>query len=111
MKKSEQVRIAGILWERMVLAFNEEAKTYIPEAYNSPLGSIGEVSCREVCRSDWWRALGGEQLIGSQCEDRGIFKLGKKNDDGFKDYWVITHLIEDEHHGEHLETGIIRFGS
>lgn len=32
-------------------------------------------------------------------------------DDGYEDYWVITHLIEEEHHGEKLETGRISFGS
>lgn len=111
MKKSEQLRIAEILWERLVDAFNEEAKTYDPDAYNSPLGSVGEVYYREVRRPDWWRALGGEQLIGSHHENRGIIELGKKSDGSYEDYWVITHLIEEAHYGEHLETGIILFGS
>lgn len=108
--QARQAHIAAILWERLVIAFNEEAKTYDPAAYNSPLGSIGEVYCREVCRPNWWQALGGEALIGSKSENRGLIKNGKV-DDGYEDYWIITHLNEDEHHGEHLETGIIYFGS
>lgn len=60
MNKAEQARIAGILWERLVKAFNEESKTYDPKAYNSILGSVGDVNYREVCRPDWWKALGGE---------------------------------------------------
>lgn len=78
MKKSEQIRIAGILWERLVYAFNEEAKNYDPEVYESKLGSIGEVEEREVCRSQRWAALGGEELIGSRQEpelDRGWITL------------------------------------
>lgn len=110
MKKSEQIRIAGILWERLVHAFNEEAKTYNPEGYGSPLGSIGAVDDREVCRPNWWKALGGEELIGSRSENRGMIVNGQV-DDGFEDYWVITHLIEEEHRGEKLETGRIHFGS
>lgn len=64
MKKSKQIRIAGILWERLVHASNEEAKTYDPEAYDSLLGFIGDVEDREVCRPHWWKALGGEELNG-----------------------------------------------
>lgn len=114
MKKSEQIRIAGILWERLVAAFNEEAKTYDPEKYDSILGSIGEVEAREVCRPNWWGALGGEELIGSHYENkqnRGWISKASGTAPGYSDYWVITHLIEDEHHGEKLETGVIYFGS
>lgn len=110
MKQSERVRVAGILWERLVHAFNEEAKTYDPESYDSSLGSIGEVENREVCCPNWWKTLGGEELIGSRSEDRGMIVSGRV-DDGYSDYWVITHLIEEEHDGEKLETGRIHFGS
>ena len=63
-----------------------------------------------MCRPNWWKALGGETLIGSRSENRGVIRAGKV-EQGFDDYWVITHLIEDEHHGEKLETGTIYFGS
>lgn len=111
MNKAEQARIAATLWERLVKAFNEEAKTYDPKAYNSILGSVGDVNYREVCRPDWWKALGGEQLIGSKSENRGWINLKKGVETGFDDHWAITHLIEEEHYGEHLETGTIYFGS
>ena len=109
MEKSKQLKIAAILWERLVTAFNEEAKTYDPETCDSILGSVGELDCREVCRPNWWKALGGEALIGSHNENRGMIISG--DPEGNENYWVITHLIEDEHHGEKLETGIIYFGS
>lgn len=109
--QARQARIAAILWERLVDAFNEEAKTYDAEHPDSPLGSVGDVYCREVCRPNWWKALGGEELIGSKSENRGVVTLGKGKQEGFDDYWEITHLIEEAHHGEHLETGIIYFGS
>lgn len=110
MDKKEQARIAEILWGRLVVAFNEEAKTYDPESYTSILGSVGDVDRREVCRPQWWKALGGEALIQSHSEDRGMIINGKV-DDGFDDYWQITHLIEEAHYGEQLETGKILFGS
>ncbi|CDG03729.1 hypothetical protein [Lactococcus lactis] len=111
MKKSEQVKIANILWERLKKEFNEEAKNYDPEEPNGILGSVGEVECREVCRPDWWKSLGGEKLIQSQASrSRGLIVTGEV-EDGFDDYWEITHLIEDEHYGEQLETGKILFGS
>jgi hypothetical protein len=88
-----QEQAAAIMWERLVAAFNEEAKTYDPEAYDSELGSIGEVEDREVCRSAWWDALGGDELIGAEY------------------YSAVTWLIESEHRGEQLETGWISFGS
>jgi hypothetical protein len=109
MNQKEQARIAEILWNRLVVAFNEEAKTYDPESYSSILGSIGEVERREVCRPNWWKTLGGEALIQSQSEDRGMIVCGKV-EEGFDDYWEITHLIEEMHYGEHLETGVILFG-
>jgi hypothetical protein len=110
MTDSERVKIAKILWERLVEAFNEEAKTYDPEAYESSLGSIGEVGCREVCRPNWWRTLGGEEFIQSWSDNRGLIVNGKP-DDGYDDYWIITHLIEEAHYGEELATGKILFGS
>lgn len=111
MTNKEQLKIAGILWERLKKEFNEEAKTYDPEAYDSRLGSVGEVENREVCRPDWWKALGGEKLIKSASENRQMFIPGEKLTDDFYDYWEITHLIEGEHYGEQLETGRITFGS
>ncbi|MDR0299970.1 MAG: hypothetical protein LBI13_07855 [Streptococcaceae bacterium] len=111
MKDSERLKCADILWERLVERFNAEAATYVPEDYASVLGSIGSVGEREVCRPDWWKALGGEALIGSKNEDRGLIILGKGKQDGFDDYWAITHLIEEAHHGEQLATGRIFFGS
>lgn len=110
MTNKERVKIAGILWERLKTAFNEEAKTYDPEAYESRLGSVGPVEAREVCRQDWWRSLGGGKLINSSFENRQMIVPGQSND-GFDDYWEITHLIESEHQGEKLETGRITFGS
>ena len=110
MTDSERVKIAEILWERLVKVFNEEAKTYDPEAYESSLGSVGNVERREVCRPDWWRTLGGEALIQARSDDRGLIFNGKV-DDGFDDYWEITHLIEEAHYGEQLATGKILFGS
>lgn len=92
-------------------AFNEEARSYDPEAYDSILGSVGPLERREVCRPNWWKALGGETLIGSKSEDRGALVSGKGKQEGFDNYWAITHLIEEAHHGEHLETGVIYFGS
>lgn len=57
-RQAKQARIAATLWERLVDTFNEEAKTYDAEHPDSPLGSVGEVYCREVCRPNWWKALG-----------------------------------------------------
>ncbi|QDK70727.1 hypothetical protein [Lactococcus protaetiae] len=84
MEKSEQIHIAVIFWERLVAVFNEEAKIYGPEDYNSPLGLIGGVSCQEVCRPQQWAALGGETLIGSHHDS----EIGGKNgeDKGYEDY-------------------------
>ncbi|WP_054638927.1 hypothetical protein [Lactococcus fujiensis] len=70
MDKSQHQEIADILWERLVAAFNDEAKhyktLYAENGYGeSRLGSIGPVEDREVCRPDWWRELGGEALIES----------------------------------------------
>lgn len=109
MNKQEHAQLAEVLWERLVAAFNEEAENYDPEA-SSLLGSIGEVDCREVCRPNWWKALGGEELIQSHSEDRGLIQNGRV-EDGYEDYWAITHLIEEAHYGEQLETGKILFGS
>lgn len=63
-----------------------------------------------MCRPNWWKTLGGEELIGSRSENRGIIQ-DRKVESGYDVYWAITHLIEEEHHGERLETGIIYFGS
>jgi hypothetical protein len=111
MEHSEQIRIADILWRRLVEEFNAEAKTYDSENPQSRLGSVGKINRREVCRPDWWKTLGGEKLIQSSYDgNRGVIS-NRKAGDGFEDYWEITHIIEGEHQGEHLETGIISFGS
>jgi len=75
------------------------------------LGSIGEVEHREVCRPDWWSALGGEGLIGSHSDHNRGWRRKGETDDKYDDYWVITPLIEEEHQGEKLESGTIYFGS
>lgn len=108
--EAQQREIAEILWARLVEAFNGEAETY--SGTGSKIGSIGPVEDREVCRPDWWRELGGEELIGSfsTYNDRQIFGPSVSMD-GFDDYWAITHLIEDAHYGEELATGRIWFGS
>lgn len=110
--------IADILWERLVDAFNGEAihyaVTYTEEKGfgESIIGSVGSIEDREVCRPNWWRELGGEELINSSStyNDRQIFGPGVSMD-GFDDYWAITHLIENAHEGEQLKTGRIWFGS
>jgi hypothetical protein len=46
MNKANQARqawIAAILWERLVDAFNEDAKTYVPEHHDGSLGSVGRL--------------------------------------------------------------------
>ena len=87
---SEDFRKAHELWLKLKEAFNAEAATYDPEAYDSELGSFGGVERREVMRSAWWAALNGDE---------------------YGEYCVITSIIEALHHGEKLETGIILFGS
>ena len=77
-------------WQRLKEAFNKEAKHYDPETNYSRLGSIGDVSKREVLRSVWWDAIGGAE---------------------FGDYYQIIAIVEMLHHGEQLETGTIIFGS
>lgn len=79
------------LWEKLKEAFNAEAATYDPKAYNSELGSIGPVERREVCRPNWWKYLRGDSFGASYSE--------------------VTEMIEREHHGERLATGVILFGS
>lgn len=86
----ETYRKAHALWLKLKDAFNDEAKTYDPEAYSSKLGSVGEVARREVLRSAWWDEL------SEYAED---------------EYYKITSIIEILHHGEKLETGTIIFGS
>jgi hypothetical protein len=81
---------ANELWLKLKEAFNAEAATYDPEAYDSVLGSIGEKERREVLRSAWWNHLNG---------------------DSYGDYYVLTGIIEALHDGETLETGTIVFGS
>lgn len=79
-------RKAHALWLKLKAAFNEEAVTYDPEAYDSRLGSVGSKECREVLRTRWWDELSNY---------------------GEDDYYDITRIIECLHHGEKLETGII----
>ena len=86
----EIVRKAHEIWLRLRDAFNREAKGYDHELFISRLGSIGEVSRREVMRSAWWDALGGD-VMG--------------------EYDTMTRIIELLHNGEQLETGTIVFGS
>ena len=62
----------------------------IRKAHELWLGSIGDVTRREVMRSAWWETLGGDAL---------------------GDYNTLTALIELLHNGEQLETGTIIFGS
>lgn len=81
---------AYALWLKLKEAFNAEASDYEPEAYNSRLGSVGEVERREVLRSEWWETLNG---------------------DSYGDYGELTLIIEVMHNGETLETGKILFGS
>lgn len=71
-------------------AFNAEAATYDPEAYDSNLGSVGAVDRREVLRTRWWDEL------STYAED---------------EYDDITSIIEVLHDYEVLETGRILFGS
>ncbi len=86
----ETYRKAHELWLKLKAAFNAEAATYEPEAYDSKLGSVGETDRREVLRSRWWDEL------SEYAED---------------EYHDITSIIEVLHHGERLETGTIIFGS
>lgn len=72
------------------VAFNKEAATYEPEAYDSKLGSVGKVERREVLRTAWWDEL------SEYAED---------------EYYDITRIIEVLHDYEKLETGRILFGS
>lgn len=83
-------RKAHTLWLKLKQAFNEEAKTYDPEAYDSELGSVGSVDRREVLRTRWW------DLLSEYPEE---------------DYYHITRIIEALHSYEKLETGTILFGS
>lgn len=86
----EAYRKAHELWLKLKDAFNAEAATYDPEAYDSKLGSVGEVERREVLRTIWWDEL---------------------SEYGEYEYDDITSIIEVLHHGEKLETGTIIFGS
>ena len=83
-------RKAHELWLKLKDAFNKEAATYEPEAYDSKLGSVGKVERREVLRSAWWDEL------SEYAED---------------EYYDITRIIEVLHDYEKLETGRILFGS
>lgn len=85
----ETYRKAHKLWLKLKDAFNKEAETYDPEAYNSKLGSVGNVERREGLTAEWWYEL-------SDYED-------EERDD-------IVCIIEVLHCGEKLETGIILFG-
>lgn len=86
----ETYRKAHELWLKLKDAFNAEAATYNPEAYNSNLGSVGKVERREVLRTRWWDEL---------------------SDYGESEYYDITSIIEVLHDYEVLETGRILFGS
>ncbi len=86
----DDVRKAHEIWLRLREAFNKEGRVYDPELFISRLGSVGDVSRREVMRSAWWDAMGGDDL---------------------GDYDTLTGIIELLHHGEELETGTIIFGS
>ena len=86
----ETYRKAHELWLKLKDAFNAEASTYNPDAYDSKLGSVGKVERREVLRSAWWDEL-------SEYSE--------------EEYCDITSIIEILHHGEKLETGTIIFGS
>ena len=79
------------LWLKLKDVFNDEAKGYDPNNYDtSKLGSVGPVGRREILRHEWWDILDGNN---------------------YGDYYTITRIIEALHHGEKLETGIILFGS
>lgn len=86
----EDYKNAHELWLKLEEAFNKEAETYEPEAYNSNLGSVGEVERREVCRPNWFYELDGDK---------------------YGEYGTMTSIIELLHHGEQLKTGKILFGS
>ena len=86
----ETYRKAHELWLKLKDAFNAEAPTYDPEAYESNLGSVGAVDRREVLRTSWWDEL------STYAED---------------EYDDITSIIEVLHDYEVLETGRILFGS
>ncbi len=86
----ETYRKAHALWLKLKDAFNAEAKTYNPEAYDSKLGSVGKVERREVLRTRWWD------------------ELSEYDED---EYYSITSIIEVLHDHEKLETGRILFGS
>lgn len=86
----ETYRKAHELWLKLKDAFNAEAATYDPEAYDSKLGSVSKVERREVLRTSWWDEL------SEYAED---------------EYYDITRIIEVLHDYEVLETGRILFGS
>lgn len=86
----ETYRKAHKLWLKLKDAFNAEAATYNPEAYDSNLGSVGKVERREVLRTSWWDEL---------------------SEYGEEEYSDITSIIEVLHDYEPLETGRILFGS
>lgn len=83
-------RKAHELWLKLKDAFNAEAETYEPTAYNSRLGSVGDIKRREVLRTRWWD------------------ELSNYNEEEYDD---ITSIIEVLHDYENLETGKILFGS
>jgi hypothetical protein len=87
----EVYEIADKAWEILKTEFNKEVQYF--EEY-SWIGSIGTVDRREVCRGSWY------DFVNDQCPEI---------DDKY--YWPITSIIEEEHGGEWLETGMIMFGS
>lgn len=86
----ETYRKAHAVWLKLKDAFNAEAATYKPEAYDSRLGSVGKKERREVLRSAWWDEV---------------------SDLGEEYYDDVTCIIEVLHDDEMLETGRILFGS
>lgn len=90
MTEPETYRKAHELWLKLKDAFNTEASTYNPDAYDSKLGSVGKVERREVLRTRWWDEL------SEYSED---------------EYFEITSIIEVLHDHEKLDTGRILFGS
>mgnify|MGYP005794673769 FL=1 len=83
-------RKAHELWLKLKAAFNAEAATYDPKAYDSALGSVGSKTRREVMRSAWWDEL-------------------SDLDESY--YSEVTTIIEILHDYEKLATGRILFGS
>lgn len=112
MTDKERQKVAQTLWQRLEKAFNDEAAYYEQPGFRSGLGSIGDLKNREVCRADWFSALGGWELLESVYENRDKkWQPSIRGERDDMDYDKITWFIEGEHGGDELETGRIRFGS